>query len=88
MEATEKWEVPYQCSQCVTVVDDTEVRMVASVYGRDAADIAARARLIAAAPDLLAAVSDLLIVADEAGCDTLAQQRARAAIAKAEGGAQ
>jgi hypothetical protein len=45
------------------------------------------ARLIAAAPDLLAALSDLMIVAEEAGCDTLAQIRAAAAIAKAEGGA-
>lgn len=35
--------------------------------------------------ELLAALEDMLIVADEAGCNTLAQARARAAIAKAKG---
>jgi hypothetical protein len=81
-------------SDWVHAVDDKGAN-VAGCYGRSYEENAANARLIAAAPDLLAALRDVLEVLewklhpewDGSATPESAIGKARAAIAKATGGA-
>ena len=86
------WQIEWNAAQSgdghyITDSNDmAELSRIAAVLFHDDADgeTRANARLIAAAPDLLAALIGVVKVADRA---TVEFDAARAAIAKAEGGA-
>lgn len=86
------WEATYEPCEMgndwrIECKSDTGFVVGVVMYRHDADEWAANAHLIAAAPDLLAALRDIVAWADRAGCSEAFQRDARAAIARAEGGA-